>query len=67
MYTGVFRINTKMVKEGSFRINAKLVKEELNPHDALKHHFESLRTDIIFLITRGFRMKMFMSWFNNTW
>ena len=29
MYTCVFRINAKLVKEGSFRINAKLVKEEI--------------------------------------
>ena len=29
MYTRGFRINAKLVKEGSFRINEKLVKEEL--------------------------------------
>ena len=30
----------------------------LSPHDALKHHFTSLKTDLIFPTTKGFRMKI---------
>ena len=32
---------------------------QLSSHDALKHHFTSLKTDLIFpRTTRGFRMKI---------
>ena len=32
----------------------------LSPLDALKHDFTSLKTDLIFPTTRGFRMKISM-------
>ena len=32
----------------------------LRPHDALKHHFTSLKTDLIFLQQKGFKTKMSM-------
>ena len=31
-----------------------------NPHDTLKHHFTSLKTDLIFPTTKGFRMNISM-------
>ena len=31
----------------------------LNPHDASKHHFISLKTDLYFPTTKGFRRKLF--------
>ena len=30
----------------------------LSPHDALKHNFISVKTDLISPITKGFRMKI---------
>ena len=37
----------------------------LSPHDALKHHFTSLKTSFIFLYTtRAFRMKISMKLVN---
>ena len=38
----------------------KRVLYPLSPHDALKHHFTSLKTDLFFLQPRGFRMKISM-------
>ena len=35
----------------------------LGPHDALKHHFTSLKTQLIFLRLRGFRRKITMKLF----
>ena len=32
----------------------------LSPHDALQHHFKSLKTDLIFLQPRVLRRKIFM-------
>ena len=39
----------------------------LSPYDALKHHFTSLESDLIFLQLGGFRMKLQWNWFTNTW
>ena len=39
----------------------------LSPHDALKHHFISLKTDFIFLQLRVFEWKFPSNWFTNTW
>ena len=39
----------------------------LNPHDALKHHFTSLKTDLIFLYPRILKRKFPRNWFTNTW
>ena len=35
----------------------------LSPHDALKHHFTSLKTYLILLLLRGFKNKIFMKLF----
>ena len=39
----------------------------LSPHDALKHHFTSLITDLIFLQLRVLERKFPWDWFTNTW
>ena len=39
----------------------------LSPHDALKHHFTSLKTDLIFLQPTLFEWKFPWNWFTNTW
>ena len=41
----------------------------LSPHDALKHHFTSLKTDLIFLQSRVLEQKFpwIYQWFTNTW
>ena len=39
----------------------------LCPHDALKHHFKSLKTDLIFLQPRVIERKFPWNWFTNTW
>ena len=38
-----------------------------SPHDALKHHFTSLKTDLIFLQPRFLEWKFLWNWFTNTW
>ena len=38
----------------------------LNPHDALKHHFTSLKTDLIFQQTRVLERTFTKNWFANT-
>ena len=38
----------------------------LSPHDALKHHFTSLKTDLIFLQLRVLERKFPWNWFTNT-
>ena len=39
----------------------------LSPHDALKHHFTSLKTGLIFLQPRVLERKYPRKWFTNTW
>ena len=39
----------------------------LSPHDALKHHFTSLKTDLIFLQLRVLEEKFPWNWITNTW
>ena len=39
----------------------------LNPHDALKHHFIFLKTDLIFLQLRVLDRKFPWNWFTNMW
>ena len=39
----------------------------LGPHDALKHHFTSPKTDLIFLAPRLLEQKFPLNWFTNTW
>ena len=39
----------------------------LIPHDALKHHFTSLKTDLIFLQLRVLERQFPCNWFINTW
>ena len=39
----------------------------LSPHDALKHHFTSLETYLIFLQPRVLERKFPWNWFTNTW
>ena len=38
----------------------------LSPHDALKHHFTSLKTRLIFLQPRVLERKFTSNWFINT-
>ena len=38
----------------------------LSPYDALKHHFTSLKTDLIFLQPRVLEWKFPWNWFTNT-
>ena len=38
----------------------------LNPHDALKHHFTSLKTDLIFQQPRVLERTFPKNWFANT-
>ena len=45
----------------SFNINP------LGPHDALKHHFTPLKTDLIFLQQMVLELKCPCNWFTNTW
>ena len=37
----------------------------LSPHDALKHHFTSLKTDLIFLQLGVLKWKFSWNWFTN--
>ena len=39
----------------------------LSPHDALKHHFKPLKTDLIFPQLRVLERKFLENWFTNTW
>ena len=39
----------------------------LSPHDALKHHVTSLKTDLIFLQQRVLEWIFPLNWFTNTW
>ena len=39
----------------------------LSPHDASKHHFISLKTDLIFLQQRVLERKFPRNWFASTW
>ena len=39
----------------------------LSPHDAIKHHFTSLKTGLIFLQQRVLERKFPRNWFTNTW
>ena len=39
----------------------------LSPHDALKHHFTSLKTQFISLQLRFLEGKFPLNWFNNKW
>ena len=38
----------------------------LDPHDALKHHFTSLKTDLILLQLGVLGLKFPRNWFTNT-
>ena len=39
---------------------------QLSPRDALKHHFTSLKTDLIFLQPKVLKQKFSWNWFTNT-
>ena len=39
----------------------------LSPHDAMKHHITSLKTDLIFLHPRVLEWEFQRNWFTNTW
>ena len=45
----------------------KRVFNPLSPHDALKHHFTSMKTDLIVLQSRVLERKFPLNWFTNTW
>ena len=44
-----------------------LTLNPLSPHDALKHNFTSLKTDLIFLQQRVLEREFPWNWFTNTW
>ena len=44
-----------------------LLINPLSPHDALKHHFTSLKTEVIFQQLRILERKFPWNWFTNTW
>ena len=44
-----------------------LTLDPLSPHDALKHHFTSLKTDLIFLQPGVLEWRFPWNWFTNTW
>ena len=59
----VGRVSETQLQVGEkFGLNNLAVKG-LSPHDALKHHFTSLKTDLIFLQMRDFRRKISMKLF----
>ena len=47
------------------RVNS-LTLNPLSPHDALKHHSKSLKTDLIFLQPRVLERKLTLNYFTNT-
>ena len=62
--TSYFRCHTYV------RIDSKPRLDIINPlslHDALKHHFTSLKTDLIFLQPRGFRNTISTKLLTDTW
>ena len=48
-------------------ISSQLALNPLSPHDALRHHFTSLKTHFIFLQQRVLEWKFSWHWFTNTW
>ena len=52
---------------GEQRNLLELVFSPLSPHDALKHHLTSLKTNFIFLQARVLEWKFPWNWFTNTW
>ena len=44
------------------RLNTELALNPLSPHDALKHHFTFLKTDLIFLQPRDLEWKFRWNW-----
>ena len=55
------------VIRGEYSKNKVQYLNPLNPHDALKHHITSLKTDLIFLQPRVLERKCPCNWFTNTW
>ena len=51
---------TLLIIGGLFTTSLLQYINPLSPHDALKHHFTSPKTDLIFLQPRGFRTKFSM-------
>ena len=76
-----FKLNNLAVKGLSYRIEilptwscvllsrttTSSVQKPLYPHDALKHHFTSLKTDLIFLQLGVLEWKFPWNFFTNTW
>ena len=50
---------TKVIEKRTYFQLQVIQLNSLSPHDALKHHFTSLKAGFIFLQTRGFRMKIY--------
>ena len=50
-------------------IAPQLTLHSLGPNDALKHHFTSMKTDLIFLqpLLGVLELKIPLNWFTNTW
>ena len=49
MFRDIANICKKRRNEAIFTHHAQLHINPFSPHDALKHHFTSLKTDLIFL------------------
>ena len=54
-------------KQAKHSISIYLTVAHLSPHDALKHHFTSLKTDLIFLQAWVLERKFPWNWFTNIW
>ena len=57
---------SQLIKRDSFVILFDEQVNHLSPHDALKHHFKSLKTHLIFLQPRVSEWKLPLNWHTNT-
>ena len=55
------KLGNDIIREDKTKLNP------LSPHDALKHHFTSLKTVLIFPQLRVLERKFPWNWFTNTW
>ena len=67
----IYSLTYILFKKSHMKLNLDVIFSlfinPLSPHDALKHHFTSLKTDLIFLQPRVLERKFPWNWFTNTW
>ena len=63
---GYVRVDTMCHRNTTIVDIRDLGVNPFNPHDALKHHFTSLKTDLIFLQPRVLERKFPWNWFTDT-